>query len=286
MTSTASAADQMKRDAQSAALQAGPTLVKLVRFGYVAKGTVYLIVGLLAGLAASGRGGETTGSRGALANILGQPFGRVLLVAVAVGLAVYGLWQFFRAAIDPEHRGAKGKKSVARRIGYAISGVIQFGLVVAAVRLLTAYAGSTSDNASAQDWTAALMRYPFGQLLVAAVGAGIAAFGLYQLYKAYRSELDKQLAFGRMSEGSIRLTLWVGRLGIAARGVVFAVVGGFLVSAAVQADPGEARGLGGALDAVHARPHGRWLLGLVAAGLAAYGVYLFIRARYRRVELT
>ena len=280
-------AADLKDEARSAARQAKPTLVRLVRLGYAAKGVVYLMIGLLAALAALGRGGQTTGSRGALATILGQPFGRTLLTAVAVGLGVYALWQFFRATTDPEHAGRRGdRKSIGRRVAYAVSGLIHVGLVVAAVRLLSVAGGSgADDNASARGWTASLMAYPLGRWMVGAVGLGFVAFGLYQLYRAYRADLDKQLELGRLGDRGRTLARWAGRLGIAARGVVFGIVGGFLLAAAAHADPNEAKGLGGALDAVHGQTHGRWLLGVVAAGLAAYGVYLFVRARYRRVEL-
>jgi hypothetical protein len=88
-----------------------------------------------------------------------------------------------------------------------------------------------------------------------------------------------------MSAGAHRLTIWIGRLGIASRGIVFAVVGCLLVLAAYHSNPNEAKGLGGALDALQRQPYGPWLLAAVAAGLFAYGVYLFIRARYRRIEL-
>ncbi len=289
MTTVNSAANDVKRGAEAAAVRARPTIAKLIRLGYAAKGLVYVIVGVLAALAGFGsRGGETTGSRGAMDTIMEQPFGRTLLGVVAVGLAGYVLWQLFRAAKDPEHAD-DGAKSWGRRAMYLGSGLIHAGLVVAAARMVMeggGGGGSGDDNANARGWTATFMSYPYGRWLVGLAGLGIAGFGLYQIYKGYKADLDKQLAMGRMGASGHRFAVMMGRLGIAARGVVFTIIGGLLVMAAYHEKPSEAKGLGGALDTLAAQPYGPWLLAAVGLGLIAYGIYLFIRARYRRIELT
>jgi hypothetical protein len=287
MTTLTTATRDLKDQAEAAAVHAKPWVARLIRLGYAAKGTVYCFIGGLALLAALGSaGGETTGSRGAMEMIAGQAFGRVLLVAVAVGLAAYALWQFFRTAFDPEHDANDySPKALGRRFVYLGSGIIHVGLVVAAVKLLTGYGSPKDDDASARGWSATLMSYPAGRWIVGAVGVGFVATGIWQLVKGWRADLDKQLALGRMGPSGHRLTVWAGRLGIAARGVVFGVVGGLLILAAYHENPNEARGLPGALDALQRQPYGPWLLAGTALGLFAYGVYLFIRARYRRIEL-
>ncbi|HEX8915904.1 MAG TPA: DUF1206 domain-containing protein [Humisphaera sp.] len=276
-----------RHEARAAVERAKGSLDKLVRVGYAAKGAIYVVIGLLAAAAGVGSGGQTTGSRGAMAAIAGQPFGTVLLAVLAAGLAGYALWQFYRAAVDPEHAGAGGtdKKAWARRAGYAISGCINAGLVVAAVRLLTAGGGAGDDDANARGWFATLMSYGFGRAVLGTVGAGVVAFGVREIYRAYTADLDKQLDLSPLSTRSIRLARGAGRIGIAARGVVLTIVGGFLLVAALRSDPGRAKGLGGALDALAAQPYGPWLIAAVALGLVAYGAYNGIRARYRRVEL-
>jgi hypothetical protein len=278
----------VKDDVQAAAVRAKPWVAKLVRLGYAAKGFVYCVVGVLAFQAAFGSAGEgeTTGSRGAMDAILRQPFGRILLGTVAVGLAGYALWQFFRTAFDPEHdSNDHGPKSLGRRAMYLLSAVIHTALVVAAVKTLMGTAGAHDDNAQAQGWTATFMSYPYGRWLVGLGGLGIAIYGLMQVRKGYRSDLDKQLALGSMSSTAHRLAILAGRFGIAARGIVFVVIGALLVMAAYHEDSDEARGLGGALDTLQQQAYGPWLLGAVALGLIAYGLYLFIRARYRRIDL-
>ena len=276
-----------RHEARAAAERAKGSAHKLVRLGYAAKGAVYVVIGLLAAAAAFGSGGQTTGSRGAMAVVADQPFGKVLLAVVAFGLAGYALWQFYRAAADPEHAGAagSGKKAWARRAGYAISGCINAGLVVAAVRLLTAGGGAGDDDANARGWSATVLSYGFGRALLGAIGAGVVAFGLREVYRGYTADLDKRLDLSPLSPQNVRLARGAGRFGIAARGAVLTVVGGLLMVAALRSDPSRAKGLGGALDTLADQPYGPWLMGAVALGLIAYGVYNGIRARYRRVEL-
>jgi hypothetical protein len=279
---------EIKAEAKAAVVRAKPWAAHLIRFGYAAKGAVYCLIGGLGVLAAFGAAaGQTTGSRGAMKMIAGEPFGRVGVTLLMIGLAGYALWQFVRTAFDPEHDANDyHPKALGRRIGYLGSGCIHAGLVVAAAQLLIGYGSFHDDNANARDWTARVMGYPAGRSLVAAVGAGFVCSGLWQLVKGLRANLDKQLALERMTPGWHRLTLWAGRLGIAARGIVFDVVGFLLILAAYHENPAEAKGLSGALAALQRQPYGPGLLAGVAVGLFGYGVYLFIRARYRRIELT
>lgn len=279
--------EDLKADAKAAVVRAKPWAAHLIRLGYAAKGAVYCLIGVLGAMAAFGAtAGTTTGSRGALKMIAGEPFGRVVLTVVMIGLAGYALWQFFRTAFDPEHDANDYRpKALGRRIVYLVSGCIHAGLVIAAAQLLIGYGSFHDDNAQARDWTARLMGYPAGQWVVAATGAGFVGGGLWQLIKGLRADLDKQLALGRMGPAWHRVTIWAGRLGIAARGIVFDVIGCLLILAAYHENPSEAKGLSGALAALQRQPYGPWLLAGVAVGLFAYGVYLFLRARYRRIEL-
>lgn len=257
---------------------AAPWIERLARLGFAAKGAVYVLVGGLAAAAAVGAGGRTTGSGGALRALSDSTVGQVVLGAIAVGLVGYVLWRAVSAILNPENDGA------AARAYYALTAIIYGGLAVEAGRLALG-AGGGSSGSEARHWTAELMSQPFGQWLVVAAGAVIAAFGLGQIFKAYTVDLDERLDFGALSREASRWTVRFGRFGLAARGVVFAMIGAFVVVAGVQAQPGEARGVGGALDALRSQPYGPWLLGVVALGLVAYGVYNFVRARYRRLKV-
>jgi hypothetical protein len=272
------AAQSAQHAAHSAARS--DTVEKLARFGYAVKGVVYGLIGVLAIMAAFGSGGQTSGSRGVLDTIAGGPFGQVLLVLVAIGLFGYALWRFVQSIVDPDNKGTDAE-GLVKRTGYFISGVIYAGLGIAAVRLLTGSGGGGGSNADSR--TATLMEQPFGLWLVGIVGATIIGYGLYQLYKAKEASFFDKLKTGQMSATERTWTKRSGRAGLAARGVVFGIIGFFLIQAALSANPQEARGLGGALDTLAAQPYGPYLLGLVALGLVGYGVYCGVNARYRKI---
>lgn len=280
-----SPAGQMKDSMQDAADGAATWTEGLARLGYAAKGVVYIVVGFLAARGAIGSGGSVGGSDSAIAAILDQPFGRVLVGAVAVGLFGYSLWRFVQAGLDPEGKGSDAK-GIARRIGYAISGVIHVGLALEAARGALRGFSSGGGGESADHWTAMLMRQPFGAWLAGGVGLAIGAYGAYELYKAYHEELGKRLYLGGMDPTARTWAVRVSRFGLAARGVVFGVIGFLLVQAARQHDPADAVGLGGALRTLQEQSYGPWLLGVVALGLVGYGIYELVKAKYRRVTVS
>ncbi|MEJ7928344.1 DUF1206 domain-containing protein [Ramlibacter sp. AN1015] len=264
--------------------EAAPWVERLARAGFAAKGLVYLIIGALALQAALGTGGETTDSSGALRSVLQQPYGWVLLALIAIGLAGYAMWRFVEGGMDPQGLGAHGN-ALVKRAGYAISGVIHAALALEAVRLAFGFISGGSGDSGAQDWTARVLAQPLGRWIIAAVGLAIIGFGLVELFRAYRTDLPKRLDLGRLSPLAKVWVVRFGRMGMAARGIVFGVVGIFLVRAALSYDPSEARGIGGALASLHGQPYGPWLLGLVAIGLIAYGLFEGVQARYRRIDV-
>ena len=278
-------ADRVKQQAHQATRVASPWIERFGRGGYVAYGVVYVLVGGLAAQAALGSGGATTDAQGVLERTLTAPFGQFLLAAIALGLAGYATWRFVQAGLDVDNKGTEPQGLLARG-GSAVAGVIHVGLALAAVRLLLGAdsAGSSGDQA-AQDWTAQVLSQPLGQWIMGSVGVLVIGMGLYQLYKAYTADFGEQLKQPEMTSAQQRWTRRAGRLGFAARGIVFAVVGGFLIVAAMQSDPGQARGLGGALATLAASPYGPWLLGVVAVGLIAYGLFMLIVARFLRMVL-
>jgi hypothetical protein len=254
------------------------------RMGYAARAVVYGVVGVLALMLALGRGGRTTGTRGAVAEVASQPFGSVLLGLLAVGLFAFAAWRGVQALMDVERKGTSAKGLLARA-ALAVSGLLHASLGAFAFRLLLGReSGGSGDNT--RGLTAQLLSKPFGQVLVAAVGVVVLGFALQQLRRAWTGRfLDKLTLTGLAA----RQRTWVRRLsraGVAARAVVFLLVGVFFLRAAAQADPGEARGLDGALATLARQPLGPWLLGVVAAGLVAYALYQLLEARYRRIAMT
>jgi multisubunit Na+/H+ antiporter MnhC subunit len=275
------AKDQTERMAKQAA--AHPWVEKLARFGFVAKGSVYAVVGLLAAQTAFGAGGKKTDTQGALQTIVTQPFGKFLLGLVAIGLLGYALWRLVEAIMDPENKGTDAK-GIIQRLGYAGNGLIYAALALTAVKILMGTGGGSSNTQ--RDGTARLLAQPFGQWLVGTIGAIVIGVGFYQFYEAYTAKFRQKFKLHEMSETEKIWATRSGRFGLAARGVVFSIIGFFLIQAARQANPNQTKGLGGALEALAQQPYGPWLLGLVAIGLIAYGFYYIAQGRYRRISTT
>ena len=199
---------------------------------------VYLVIGGVAFLAALGRG-ATTDSRGALRVVLTQPFGRILLCLIALGLVGYGVWRISMGIRDPEQRGGAGEK-LARRAGYIVSGLVNLALALASASLalpgmIAAPGGSGGDGA--QDWTATLMSQPFGRWLVALAGLAFIGIAITFAVRAFKATFERYLSREACTPAIRNLC----RAGILARAVVFTVIGLFLLVAAWQADPSEAR---------------------------------------------
>jgi hypothetical protein len=273
------------RRAKRAARDAAPWIERVARFGYAAKGVVYVIIGGLAALAAASGGGETADSRGALAHLLRQPFGHVLLGVVAAGLASYALWRLTQAVKDTERKGSD-LKGLSIRLGYACIAAVYAGLSYSAVQLMLGNDAGKSSEETSKEWTARLLALPFGRWLVGAVGLSVVGFGLYQCYKGLAAKFRKKQKTGEMHDLTNRLAARAGQVGLAARGIVFVIVGIFMIQAALHARAHEARGLRGALLALEQRPSTPWVLGAVALGLVAYGLHMFVEARYRRMIIT
>jgi len=265
---------------QAARAASRPWVEPLARFGYAARGMVYAFIGVLAVQAAFFGHGKTTGPQGAIQAIAEKS--RLLLVLTAIGLAGYALWRFVQGFLDPERKGTDAKGLVLRGAMVA-SGVVYTGLTWLAIRLIAQGSGAAAGSGGQQSATAKLLSLPFGRVLVILAGAAVIAGGFGQLYRAWTRKFERRLKTGEMSPEERRLAVHTGQLGLASRGVAFLITGWFLIQAAVRYDPGQARGLGGALETLARQPHGPWLLGIVALGLVAYGAFSFLEARYRRI---
>jgi hypothetical protein len=280
MSSKGNLSEGAKLHAKDAARRAQPWMERLARLGYATEGAVYALIGVLAAGAAFGPGGRATGQRGAFELVAESPFGSVVLGLIAVGFLGYALWRSVQAIADPDREGTD-VKALGKRVGYGTSALVYTGLAFSAAGLIL---GRASDGGrSPDDWTALLLSWPLGQVLVVGVGAAMIGVGIHELYQAYKAEFLDYLKLGEMGEKVRKWTERWGRFGIAARGIVFGIVGAFLIRAALQYDPQEARGLGGALQTLAQQPLGPWLLGAVALGLVAFGLFMLSVARYRRI---
>jgi hypothetical protein len=261
---------------------ASPWLVMLGRAGYAAKGIVYVVIGALAARAALGSGGATTDSRGALNVIHDGPLGKAALLAIGIGLLGYMAWRLVAAVTDAEGKGDKPTKLVVRA-AQAARGIAYGALGVQALRQLGGDGGGSQGEAT-RHWTARLLDMPFGRALVIGVALGVLGYAGYQLYRAFSDKAKKHLDLAQAGPTQATWIVRLGRFGIAARAVVFAMIAVLIGRAGMQRDSGEAGGIAQSLQALGNADYGRLVLGAVAFGLIAYGVYQLATARYRQMR--
>jgi hypothetical protein len=250
----------------------------LSRAGFVARGLIYAIIGILALKLAFGHGGKLTDQKGALHTVAHQPFGKVLLTLLAIGLGGYSLWRLIRAAIG---HGPEGSDTGFDRVAAFASGIAYGVLCFLAVEILLGAGGGSGGNVKKS--TAGVLGWPAGTWIVGIAGVVLIGVALYQ---GYRGITKKFLDESKVEEMGPHVKKWISRLGTfghLARMVVFALVGIFVVKAAIDYKPSKAVGLDGALAKIVHQSYGPLLLGIVATGLIAFAVYSLSDARYRRI---
>jgi hypothetical protein len=272
-------------DVQAKAQSGTGWYAALARAGLVAKGISFGIVGALALKLALGDGGEATSRQGALQALAQHSFGKIALIALAIGFAAYAAWRFVQAFAERDDSTEKGAaKKWAKRAGYIGRGLIYAGLTVSTIKILTGSGGGGSQNQKAHKTAATVLSWPGGTWIVGIVGAAIFAAGLWNLYRGVSQKFEDRWRTGELSA---RARKWGGRVGVVghvARGVVFGLIGIFIVKAAVDYNPKDAIGLDGALQKLAHASYGPYLLGLTAAGLVCYGLFCLVDARYRDVS--
>ncbi|MFD3567979.1 DUF1206 domain-containing protein [Streptomyces sp. NPDC058667] len=253
------------------------------RVGLCARGVIYVLVGLLAvriGLAGDS-GGKEADRSGAVRTIGEQPYGRVLLWALVVGLAAMALWRLSEAAFG---QSTAGGDKWTRRLGSL--GVAVFYIVicisVAQTALVGGAAGTRASDETSKDYTARVMEWPFGRVLVGVFGVVLAVAGMVIVVRSVMRKFEKNLRTDRMDDRTRRVVAVVGVIGGVACGVVAAAIGVFALLAAVRFDPGQAKGLDETLRSFADTPAGPWLLIAAALGLLMFGLYSFCEARWRK----
>jgi hypothetical protein len=259
----------------------GDALEHLARVGLLAYGVVHLLVAWLALQLAWGGGGQSADQSGAMATVAESPIGKPLLWVVAVGLIALAAWQ--AAEIIRWRHGwsasGKARTKALRRSGRAlVKAVIYAALAVLAIRFATG--SGTSSSQSQQQTTAGVFGWPAGQWLVGAAGLVLIGVGAWHVRKGMNKHFLKEIDTSQASSGALRLVTRLGQVGFPGKGIALAAVGALLIWAAVTFDPAKATGLDGALRAILDLPFGQILLTLVALGVAAFGAFCLVRARY------
>lgn len=258
-------------------------LEKLARAGLVARGLLYVVVAILATQVAAGHNETRADKQGALQAVVRQPFGRILVLLLAAGFAGYAAWRFVEAAVGPADQPDAGSaKNKFKRVGYFLRGGLYTFFFASAVKLFL-WSNSAAKEGAEADWTARVLTWPGGTWLVQAAGLVAIGAGLYIGWRGVAGKFRKRLKSLEMGEAVRRWVRVVGTVGMISRMLIAMMIGVFLVAAARQHNPDQAVGIDGALRRLADRPYGPTLLLVVALGLAAYGLYSFAEARYRRV---
>lgn len=255
-----------------------PWVARIVKLGYVAKGLIYTLIGVLAMRVAFGlRGGRLTDPVGILRGLLNQPFGRIMLALIGIGIVGYAAYYVFEAAADLRRKGGGMQGWLDRSL--TIIKAVAYGFIgVQALRLVI---GGRPDG-NPEHGVRAVMQYPFGGVFLALVGIGVAIYGATQIKMAWDGGADEDIDVSRVR----REAAWIlpfGRFGTAARSVILVLMGATVAWAGWRERPAHADGYGDALSTI-ASFH-PWLLGAIGAGLLCFGIYQFCHARYARIAI-
>ncbi|MFD5714532.1 DUF1206 domain-containing protein [Streptomyces pharetrae] len=259
----------------------GPVVGTGARWGLVARGTIYLLIGVLALRIATGSGGSREAdSSGAVQELARQPFGEALVWAIGIGLIGMAVWRLSEALFGASGPGGRKASKRALNAGRCVFyGFVAFSVLT----FVTSSKNSEGSDATSRDLTSRALELPLGRWLVGLAGLVVLGVGVGIGVRAARRTFHKHLEKARMSRRAQRVVDVLGVTGGVARGLVYAAAGVFVVIAAVDYDPGKAKGLDGTLRALAGTPAGPWLLALVALGLAVFGLFSVALARYRRV---
>jgi hypothetical protein len=251
-------------------------LNKAARVGFMAKGLVYALIGVLAFEVSQG-GSQRADQKGALQKVSEQSYGPFLLWVMALGFFAYALWRFSEALWGRRDE-TDDKKRIAKKIGSAANGLVYLFFGVSAAKYAM---GSTTSGQGSM--TAKVLNSSGGQTIVVIAGLVIIVIGIALTVRGLKTDFEKHLRSGQMSRTTYNVVRRLGQVGYVARGIVFGLIGIFVIKAAKDHQPGKARGFDAALKSVAHAPFGQFLLVLAAAGLICFGAYCFAEARYRRL---
>ena len=256
----------------------------LARSGYAARGVVYIIIGAFAFMAGIGSG-ETVGTKGAIQQLLSQPFGTALLWIMVVGLVAYAAWRITQAITDPEGHGTDAKGLMIRSglvgsaITYSLLALFTLGLLGTSIGESTG--GGSGGSGGGSDFLSGLLGWEYSNYLVYAVALIPLGVGIAHIIKGWKAKFEK---YFYASEDVMRWVRPISRAGLIARGVAFLIVAGMLFSGGTRYEPTDPPGLEDALNALQSLPFGAFWLSLVGLGLVAFALYSISEAIWRRID--
>jgi hypothetical protein len=271
-------ANSAKHEAQRAA--ANPGLELLERLGYIVRGALYLVMGFFAlRIALSKPDGKPLDLTGSVLVLAGNQYGKLVLLVIVVGLAAYSVWGLVRAIFDPLHRGSDRSGYMAR-LGFFWSALSYAAIVVFGIKILT---GTGAGSADTRKFISSILEHPAGGWVTIIIGLAVLGIGIGQFVEAKRAMFSRDLKGAEMSNATRNAVVALGRFGMFARGVIFVIVGWFIVEAGRDHNPGEVEGFGEAFMWLLAQPYGHLLLGIISLGVMALGVHSLACARWMRL---
>lgn len=272
-----------QEEKQTVKARARSWIEPVARIGYLAKGSVYLMIGIMSMLFATGQRSRPADFSTVLVKVFSEPFGRLLLALLTIGLLGYGLWCFVQAALDTEHKGT-GFLGIVIRVLYAGIGFVYLAIAWTAVKLLTRTANIPQGDQPERQLTARVFAISSTTRWIAiAAGLGFMGFCIFEIRRLYVDGIEILKPKGR-KELIDELAMRIGQIGIVARSVLFAIIGVFLAWSGITFDPNKVLGISGALTELDRQPYGNYLLIATSLGLAAYGIYMLLLAWRRRID--
>ena len=267
---------------------ARPSIVRLGRLGWLAKGVVYVLAGVLAAaVAARSLGWSSTvapdgeaSPTGAIKEIATFAGGRLLLLALAFGLLLYSLWRLYTAFAP----GGSGAEAVAVRIGYGISAILYLTFSLTALALARRPTATADGNRKVVDLSAQVMSHSAGRWAIALAGLIAIGAGLYRIVKGAKGDVETELNLAGVSAERRRLIKRLGSIGEIGRGIAIGLIGYFLLRSGLDVKPQEATGLDGALRSLTVNGWGSALVAVVSLGFVAYGIFCLLTFTHRQPQ--
>jgi hypothetical protein len=252
----------------------------LGRAGLLATAALYTLLGLLAlRVALEGRAGEhRPDTEGALQLVADQPLGAVVLALLGLGIAAQAVWRLVEAFADRDNEG-DDPPGLAKRLGYGAVALWYAGLAGLTAAVL--FGHRPQNEQREREAAQGVLGWPFGRELVMAAGLGFIVAAVASVVFVWRRKHLAKLHTEQMAPETKRLASFAGIAGYTSRAVVFGVIGGFLIEAALDQDSSATVGLDGALLRLAQAPLGPLLLAAVALGFGCYGLWAALQARYR-----
>lgn len=259
-------------------------LKKIAATGYIAKGIVYALTGILTLLAAFNMGGQKAGKLQVIDYLENQAFGKWLVILLGLGLICYGIWRFIESILNPENIGTD-TKGIVKRISFFISGLIYSGLGVFSILDVLGKASFLKGDGGSGN---SLLTGTSGQYIFIAIGLALAGKGIYQFIKVYKGDFLKKFKIQSISVMARRKYIKrIGYAGLISRGIVTSIIAYFFLTAGFNLAGNTSNGMKGSTEAfsfIQEQAYGKWLLGMVAAGLVCYGIYMFTMAAFRKFD--